>query len=207
MIVLKVELISEICCGGNEVASIKKTLFKIKIMKIKFFIISVLGCNKQKYLKKHNIFGLMGNDVLFQPCKLPNEPKLIKIHNNVRIASGVTFYTHDVIHQVFEKIDNIPYQGHGYCIEIFDNVFIGGNVIIAGNVSIGPNAVIAAGSVILKDVKSGTVVAGNPAQVIASFDEMHSKRLKIDENKPFRSLNAHADELWTEYYKRKLGDN
>ena len=78
----------------------------------------------------------MGNNVLFQPTKLPNEPKLIKIHNNVKIAADVTFYTHDVINSVFSAMDSIEYMTHGSCVEIFDNVFIGGHSIIVGGVSI-----------------------------------------------------------------------
>ncbi len=37
-----------------------------------------------KYLKQHNVFAELGDNVLYQPIKLPNEPKLIKIHNNVK---------------------------------------------------------------------------------------------------------------------------
>ena len=57
-----------------------------------------------------------------------------------------------------------------------DNVFIGCNSTILGNVKIGPNALIAAGSVVTRDVKENTVVAGNPARVIGTFDEYVEKR-------------------------------
>lgn len=91
---------------------------------------------RTEYLKSHNIFAEMGENVLFQPIKLPNEPKLIKIHNNVKIAADVTFYTHDIINSVFSGIDKEHYQTHGECIEIFDNVFVGGHSIIIGGVTI-----------------------------------------------------------------------
>lgn len=107
----------------------------------------------------------MGDDVLFQPKTLPNEPELIKLHNNVRIAADVTFYTHDVINNLLLKtMDKEDYIPHRSCIEIFDNVFIGGHSVIVGDVSIGPNAIIAAGSVVTKDVPEGTVVGGGIRQ-------------------------------------------
>ena len=51
-----------------------------------------------------------------------------------------------------------------------DNVFIGCNTTILPNVKIGPNVIIGAGSVIVNDVAPNTVVAGNPARVIGTFD-------------------------------------
>lgn len=170
-------------------------------MKVKFMIVSLLGLDKQKYLRKHKIFKELGENVLYQPVKLPNEPRLIKIHNNVRIAADVTFYTHDVIHQIFEEMDKIPYRGQGNCIEINDNVFIGGHSIIIGNVTIGPNAIIGAGSVITKNVKRGTIVAGNPARVIGNFEDLHKKRLNKLGNKEFIDLNLLEEELWKEFYE------
>ncbi len=49
---------------------------------------------------------------------------------------------------------------------IGDNVDIGSNSVILGAITIGDGAVIGAGSVVVKDVPAGCVVAGNPAKVI-----------------------------------------
>lgn len=143
----------------------------------------------------------MGENVLFQPRALPNEPELIKLHNNVRIAADVTFYTHDVINNLlFSTMDNEEYIPHRSCIEIFDNVFIGGHSIIIGDVSIGPNAVIAAGSVVTKDVPEGTVVGGNPAKVIGSFEALHEKR---KQEKGSISDIGTKETIWNNYYMKK----
>ena len=185
--------------------TLKKHLWKKKLMKLKYLFVCLtgLGGGRVSYLRKHNVFGLMGENVLFQPTKLPNEPKLIKIHNNVKIASGVTFYTHDVINEVFATMDGMDYQTHGSCIEVFDNTFIGGNSIIIGNVKIGPNAIVAAGSIIVKDVPAGKIVGGNPAEVIGDFFELREKRRKIDGNKKGFDPNLRADEIWKDYYSIK----
>ena len=49
---------------------------------------------------------------------------------------------------------------------IGDNVSLGANVNILGDITIGDNVVIGAGSVVVKDVPSNCVVAGNPAKII-----------------------------------------
>jgi putative colanic acid biosynthesis acetyltransferase WcaB len=53
---------------------------------------------------------------------------------------------------------------------IGDNVDIGANVVIIGSITVGDNAVIGAGSVVVKDVPEGAVVAGNPARVIRTVN-------------------------------------
>jgi putative colanic acid biosynthesis acetyltransferase WcaB len=52
------------------------------------------------------------------------------------------------------------------CPILGDGVDVGANVVIVGPVRIGDRATIGAGSVVVKDVPPGTVVAGNPARVI-----------------------------------------
>ena len=49
---------------------------------------------------------------------------------------------------------------------IGNNVDIGSNVCILGNIIIGDNVKIGAGSVVVKDIPSNSVVVGNPARVI-----------------------------------------
>lgn len=46
--------------------------------------------------------------------------------------------------------------------------FIGGNSLILPGVEIGDNCIVGAGSVVTKSVPAGSIVAGNPAQVIRS---------------------------------------
>ena len=51
-------------------------------------------------------------------------------------------------------------------VKIGDCVWLGHRVTIIGNVTIGEGAILAAGSVVVKDVSSYTIVGGNPAKVI-----------------------------------------
>lgn len=52
---------------------------------------------------------------------------------------------------------------------IKDNVWIGMNATILKGVTIGENSVVAAGSVVTKSVAPNTVVAGNPAVAVKTF--------------------------------------
>ena len=74
--------------------------------------------------------------------------------------------------------------------------------MILPNVKIGPNAIVAAGAVVTKDVPEGTIVGGNPARVIGSFDDLMEKRkgdINVSDIKWER-----ADDLWTEFEQTRL---
>jgi len=55
---------------------------------------------------------------------------------------------------------------------IGNDVDIGSNSVILGAIRIGDGAVIGAGSVVVKDVPAGCVVAGNPAKIIRFASEL-----------------------------------
>ncbi len=52
------------------------------------------------------------------------------------------------------------------CPVLGNGVDVGANAVILGPIKIGEGAVIGAGSVVVKDVPAGAVVAGNPARVV-----------------------------------------
>ncbi|MFV0375786.1 MAG: serine O-acetyltransferase [Mangrovibacterium sp.] len=55
---------------------------------------------------------------------------------------------------------------------IGNNVNIGANVVIIGDINIGSNVIIGAGAVVVKNVPSNSVVAGNPARIIKQIPEL-----------------------------------
>lgn len=180
-----------------------KRLKAIKFMKIRYLFAVIRGKHRITWLRKHNIFRLLGKKTLYQPIRLPNNGQLIKIHDNVKIASNVTFYEHDVINSVFEGMKPGNWRTHQTCIEIFDNCFIGGGSILVGNLRIGPNAIVAAGSVVVKDVPEGTIVGGNPAKVIGRFDDLLAKRMEEDYERPPMSGSDMIKEAWEKFYAEK----
>lgn len=153
-------------------------VFKNQLIRLFYFCIPSAG-RRSKMLKKKHFFYSMGENVHFQPRHLPADPKFIKLHNNICIASGVTFINHDILHAVLNNMDKdgkIKCQSHLGCIEVMDNVFIGSNSIILPNVRINENVIIGAGSIVTKDVPANSVVAGVPARVIGSFNDVAARR-------------------------------
>ena len=53
---------------------------------------------------------------------------------------------------------------------IGSGVFIGTGSTVIGQITVGDHAMIAAGSVVVHDVPSCTIVAGNPARVVRAID-------------------------------------
>lgn len=136
---------------------------------------------RTEYLRKHKVFGHIGEKSIIRDRLVPLYPERIFIGNNVRFASHVLLVTHDVVHAM---LNNIPGQDYEYKekigdIRIGDNVFIGSNTTILYDVTIGSNVVIAAGSVVNKDIPSNSVVAGVPARVIGTFEDLIEKRKNI----------------------------
>ncbi|MGN0580802.1 MAG: acyltransferase [Ruminococcus sp.] len=161
------------------------------------------GGKRAEYIKKHHVFANMGENCIVMFRKVPLHSKLISIGNNVRIASNVTFVTHDVIHKMLntkyapEKV----YPEFKGCIEIKDNVFIGANTTVLSNVLIGPNVIIGACSLVNKDISEG-VYAGVPAKYICSLEDFLAKRYPNAESKDEKS----DESLWKQFYcERKPG--
>lgn len=147
------------------------------------------GYKKAEYLKKTNMFGSFGEKVYWYSRNLPADPELIFLHNNIKIATGAYFCTHDIMELMFndepvfveelrKETGLTEFARHKESIEIFDNVFIGANATILGNVKIGPNAIIAANAVVTKTVPPNSVVVGNPARVVGSYDEILKRRIQ-----------------------------
>lgn len=163
------------------------------------------GKSRVEYLRKKEVFRFIGDNVTIMEQEVPLYAKLIRIHNNVRIASNVSFVTHDVTHAMLNKISNNEKKNNEIvgCIEVMDNVFVGTNVTILNNVRIGPNAIVAAGAVVTKDVPPNSVVGGVPAKVICSLDDYVTKRKTVypDEFKPTRQ---EVSQELTEYMWKKF---
>ncbi len=60
--------------------------------------------------------------------------------------------------------------------KVMDGAAIGGGVTILPNVIVGEKAVVGGGSVVARDVAARTVVAGCPAKVVMSLEELEVKR-------------------------------
>ena len=82
------------------------------------------------YLRDHHIFAGIGKGSMIMDRILPLYPELIRIGDNVQVASNVFFVTHDVTHLMLNRLpadlrNNRYFLEQLGCIEIGNNVFIG----------------------------------------------------------------------------------
>ena len=94
----------------------------------------------------------------------------IEIGNNVVLSAEVMILDSGLDINMLKKGDLSVHNDSFVIIE--DNVWIGARAIILPNVIIGHNSIIGAGSVVTKNVKPYTIVAGNPAKVIKSLKDI-----------------------------------
>ena len=133
---------------------------------------------------------------------------MVSIGNNVRVASGVTFLTHDIISGVFSNDNMLKekstdkflfYMG---TIKIGDNVMIGANSTILYDVKIGSQVIVAAGSVVTKDIPDGVIVGGNPAKIIGNYYGLANRRKNVEHPIDQSPLEKIVNYYWEERKER-----
>lgn len=147
-----------------------------------FFMLIPSAKGRRKFIRKHKLFDMFGEHVMWQPHLLPSDTKCIRIHDNVKVAADVRFINHDVFYDMYAHMTGQEWHQNLGCIEIMEDVCIGQAAIIMPGVRIGPRAIVAAGSVVTKDVEPGTIVGGNPAKVIGDFDSLMEKQREMSQN-------------------------
>lgn len=130
-----------------------------------------------RYLKKTGV--QVGNGTVFYEPTTNiidiQNPRLLKLGNNVRVTAGVKILTHDYSWSVITGV-------YGEClggvapVKIGDNVFLGVNSIITAGVTIGNNVIVGAGAVVTKNCDSNYIYAGVPARKIMSLEEYYNKK-------------------------------
>lgn len=120
-------------------------------------------------LPPHIVLGAnvhLGVGVLLDMC----HGHLITIEDDAVIATGTRILTHD---SAGNRRNGLTWVAP---VRVGRRAFVGADSLILPGVTIGPDAIVAAGSVVVDDVASHTVVAGTPARVIGTVADFDSKR-------------------------------
>ncbi len=101
------------------------------------------------------------------------EPFMVTIGDNVYIAGGVNFITHDgALSWMSRKMGLTDKRREKIGkIKIGNNCFIGYGSTIMMNVEIGNNCIVASKATVTKNVPDNSVVGGCPARVICSVED------------------------------------
>jgi len=100
----------------------------------------------------------------------------VLISHNVNIFDNLTHpFSAKARHEQFRAIagsghpDRIDLDEQPVCVQ--DDAWIGAGAYVLRGVTVGEGAVVGAGAVVTRDVPPGSVVAGNPAQVIRKLSD------------------------------------
>lgn len=88
------------------------------------------------------------------------------VGDNCHIGAGA------VLAGVLEPMSRDP-------VIIEDGVLVGANAVILEGIRVGKGAVVAAGAIVISNVPPGTAVAGVPARIIKSVDEIDEQKRTI----------------------------
>ena len=80
------------------------------------FLWLIPGAGKRTaYLQKHHVFASMGKNCSIMDRKVPLYANLIRIGNNVHLASNVSLVTHDITHVVLNQMGGGRTTNSGTC--------------------------------------------------------------------------------------------
>lgn len=138
------------------------------IRKIKNDVGEILGSLRIMYLRMAGI-SIGKNCMISWGAKLDVRGGRIIIGDRCTITNGCIILSHDRS----KKRINLKDKGKG-TVRLGNDVFIGVNSVVLRNVTIGDYSIVGAGSVVMKDVPTNVVVAGNPARIIRKLTSTKS---------------------------------
>lgn len=158
---------------------------RLAIFLVRWLITRVCYVDHRWYMRLYNAFlASLGYNLTGTPRYIAGraridgtDPKLITIGDEVVISSDVRILTHDFS---VSRIDRALSARGGQAVvgkiarskvaavSIGDNSFIGAFALLLPGAEIGRDCIVGAGSVVRGRIPDGSVVLGNPGQIIRS---------------------------------------
>jgi acetyltransferase-like isoleucine patch superfamily enzyme len=161
--------------GGPEMQNIAPDVQLGKDVKIYDFV-NLYGCEIGDNTKIGTFVEIQKGAKIGKNCKVSSHTFIcegVTIEDNVFIGHNVTFIN-DLYPRATTEEGQLQNDNDWVCVPtlVKEGVSIGSSVTLLCGVTVGENAIIGAGSVVVRDVPSNTVVAGNPARILRKISEV-----------------------------------
>jgi acetyltransferase-like isoleucine patch superfamily enzyme len=137
--------------------------------------INLYGCFIGENSKIGAFVEIQKNAAIGKNCKISSHCFIcegVTIEDNVFVGHNVTF-TNDIYPRATTPQGALQTDADWNCLPtlVKKGASIGSGVTLLCGITIGENAIVGAGSVVIKDVPSHTIVAGNPAKILREIKE------------------------------------
>ncbi len=137
--------------------------------------VNLYGCEIGNNSKIGTFVEIQKGAKIGNNCKISSHTFIcegVTIEDDVFIGHNVTFIN-DAYPRATNLAGELQNEADWVCIPtlIKRGASIGSSTTLLCGITVGENALVGAGSVVTKDVPANTIVAGNPAKIIRTFEE------------------------------------
>lgn len=138
--------------------------------------VNLYGCEIGDNTKIGTFVEIQKGAKIGRNCKVSSHTFICEgatIEDNVFIGHNVTFIN-DLYPRATTQEGQLQTDDDWVCVPtvVKKGASIGSSATLLCGITVGENAIIGAGSVVVRDVPSNTVVAGNPARILRRINEL-----------------------------------
>jgi len=156
----------------------RKSIVNVKVGQgVRFFnFVNAYGCSIDDNTKIGAFVEIQKGATIGKNCKISSHTFIcegVHIEDNCFVGHGVMF-TNDLFPRATNPVGSAQSEDDWTLVETFikKGASIGSNATIICGLTIGENALIGAGAVVTKDVPANTVVAGSPAKILKTLQNI-----------------------------------
>jgi acetyltransferase-like isoleucine patch superfamily enzyme len=128
------------------------------------------GAEWAEYLRRHGGLYHLGVGCSILPSVTFLDPEYTWIGDRVFMATS-TVICHDGSIAILHRRHGLKVDRIGSVV-IEDDVYVGHGAMLLGGTRIGEGSIVGAGAVVRQKIPAGSVVAGNPARVVARVEDV-----------------------------------